>query len=271
MVPPLRPGGGTGGRRRATAASRRASRRVDGRRASVSARRSPLRWVGRIALAGLGVIVVTGALGGAFAYHTYEQIVAELPTVDGLKQYQPPVMSRIYAGDDRLIAELAKERRIFVPSNAIPDMLKQAFVSAEDQKFWTHHGVDPSAIVRAALTDLSQMGRNRRPIGASTITQQVARNMLLGTNERTMERKIKEAILAMKVEAVLPKERILELYLNEIYFGLQSYGVAAAAQTYFNKSLDELTLPEDAFLAALPKAPNNYNPFRFPEPRAHAA
>ena len=212
------------------------------------------------------MVIVTAGVGvQPSSYHTYERIVSELPTVDGLKQYQPPVMSRIYAGDDRLIAELAKERRIFVPSNAIPDLLKQAFVSAEDQKFWTHHGVDPSAILRAAFTDLQQMGRNRRPIGASTITQQVARNMLLGTNERTMERKIKEAILAMKVEAVLPKERILELYLNEIYFGLQSYGVAAAAQTYFNKSLDELTLPEEAFLAALPKAPNNYNPFRFPD------
>lgn len=228
-------------------------------------RRSPLRWIARIAFIGVAVVGVSGAIGAAFVYRAYERISADLPTVDGLKQYQPPVMSRIYASDDRLVAELAKERRIFVPSNAIPDMLKQAFVSAEDQKFWTHHGVDPSAIIRAALTDLEQMGRNRRPIGASTITQQVARNMLLGTNERTMERKIKEAILAMKVEAVLPKERILELYLNEIYFGLQSYGIASAAQTYFNKSLDELTLPEDAFLASLPKAPNNYNPFKFPE------
>ena len=144
-------------------------------------------------------------------------------------------------------------------------MVKQAFVSAEDQNFWTHKGVDPGAVARAAFTDLMQMGRNRRPIGASTITQQVARNMLLGTNERTMMRKIKEAVLAIRVEQTLSKERILELYLNEIYFGLQSYGVAAAAQTYFNKSLDQITLPEAAFLASLPKAPNNYNPFRFPD------
>ncbi len=230
-----------------------------------TARRSPLRFLGRLAGIALASLVGLTVISGAVVYRLYEQIAADLPTVDGLKQYHPPVMSRIYASDERLIAELAKERRIFVPITAIPEMVKQAFVSAEDQKFWTHHGVDPSAILRAAITDLGQMGRNRRPIGASTITQQVARNMLLGTNERTMSRKIKEAILAMRIEDTLSKERILELYLNEIYFGLQSYGVAAAAQTYFNKSLDELTLPEAAFLAALPKAPNNYNPFRFPE------
>ncbi len=232
---------------------------------TVPRRRSPLRIVGRLAGLGVAVVAVAGVLGSAVLYHSYERIASDLPTVDGLRQYQPPVMSRIYAGDDRLIAELAKERRIFVPLNAIPDMVKQAFVSAEDQKFWTHRGVDPTAIVRAGLTDLMQIGQNRRAIGASTITQQVARNMLLGSNERTMERKVKEAILAIRVENTLTKDRILELYLNEIYFGLQSYGVAAAAQTYFNKSLDQLTLAEAAFLGSLPKAPNNYNPFRFPE------
>jgi penicillin-binding protein 1A len=228
-------------------------------------RRSPLRWVGRLAAMAVALVVAAGFIGAAVAYRSYERIAADLPTVDGLKQYQPPVMSRIYASDERLIAELAKERRIFVPITAVPDVVKQAFVSAEDQKFWTHHGVDPVAIVRAAIFDLQNLGHHRRPIGASTITQQVARNMLLGTNERTLERKIKEAILAIRVEDTLPKERILELYLNEIYFGLQTYGVAAAAQTYFNKNLDEITLPEAAFLASLPKAPNNYNPFRFPE------
>ena len=158
-------------------------------------------------MVGLVLMTGTGVIGAAFAYRFYERVASDLPTVDGLKQYQPPVMSRIYARDERLIAELAKERRIFVPINAIPDVVKQAFVSAEDQKFWTHHGVDPSAILRAALTDLQQMGRNRRPIGASTITQQVARNMLLGSNERTLDRKVKEAILAMRVEDALPKER----------------------------------------------------------------
>ncbi len=234
-------------------------------RAAARPRRSPLRWIGRLAGIAVTLAVIVAILGSAVLYHGYQTLTAELPTVDGLLQYQPPVMSRIYAGNDQLVAELAKERRIFVPFTAIPDMVKQAFVSAEDQNFWTHKGVDPGAVARAAFTDLMQMGKNRRPIGASTITQQVARNMLLGTNERTLMRKIKEAVLAIRVEQTLPKERILELYLNEIYFGLQSYGVAAAAQTYFNKSLDQITLPEAAFLASLPKAPNNYNPFRFPE------
>ena len=199
------------------------------------------------------------------AYHSYQTLADDLPTVDGLRQYQPPVMSRIYAGNEGLIAELAKERRIFVPFTAIPDIVKQAFVSAEDQNFWTHKGVDPGRIARAAFTDLFLVARHHRPAGASTITQQVARNMLLGTNERTLSRKIKEAVLAIRIEQVLSKERILELYLNEIYFGLQSYGVAAAAQTYFNKSLDQITLPEAAFLASLPKKPTDLNPFRFPE------
>ena len=232
---------------------------------AVRTRRSPLRIIGRLAAVGMIMAAVVTILGGAFGYHAFQKLSSELPTVDGLRQYQPPVMSRIYAGDARLIAELAKERRIFVPFNAIPDVIKQAFVSAEDQNFWTHKGVDPGAVARAAFTDLMQMGRGRRPIGASTITQQVARNMLLGSNERSLERKVKEAVLAIRVEQTLAKDRILELYLNEIYFGIQSYGVAAAAQTYFNKSLDQITLPEAAFLASLPKAPNNYNPFRFPE------
>ena len=173
-------------------------------------------------------------------------------------------MSRVYAGDARLMAELATERRIFVPYSAVPDVVKQAFVSAEDQNFWLHRGVDPLAIVRAATFDLTHMGQGRRPVGASTITQQVAKNMLLD-NQVSLARKAREAILAMRIEQNLPKERILELYLNEIYLGMGSYGVVAAAQAYFNKPLDKLTLPEAAFLAALPKAPNNYNPFRFPD------
>ncbi len=234
-------------------------------RAAARPRRSPLRLIGRLVGIGVTLVLVAAILGSAVAYHQFQVLSEDLPTVDGLRQYQPPVMSRVYAGDERLIAELAKERRIFVPFTAIPDVVKQAFVSAEDQNFWSHKGVDPGAIARAAFTDLIQIGQNRRPIGASTITQQVARNMLLGTNERTFSRKVKEAVLAMRVEQTLSKERILELYLNEIYFGLQSYGVAAAAQTYFNKSLEQITLPEAAFLASLPKAPNNYNPFRFPE------
>jgi len=206
------------------------------------------------------LVAVVGGIGG---YVAWQRFSADLPDVDGLRNYQPPVMSRVYAGDGRLMAELASERRIFVPYSAIPELVTQAFVSAEDQHFWTHPGVDPLAIVRAAVFDMSHMGQ-RRPIGASTITQQVAKNMLLD-NQVSRARKAREAILAMRIEQNLSKQRILELYLNEIYLGQGSYGVAAAAQSYFNKPLDKLTLTEAAFLAALPKAPNNYNPFKYPD------
>jgi penicillin-binding protein 1A len=212
----------------------------------------------------LGIVVLVGMVGGAGGYFAWHHFSADLPDVDGLRNYQPPVMSRVYAGDARLIAELATERRIFVPYSAIPDVVKQAFVSAEDQNFWVHKGVDPLAIVRAGVFDLTHMGQGRRPIGASTITQQVAKNMLLD-NQVSLSRKIREALLAMRIEEVLSKERILELYLNEIYLGMGSYGVVAAAEAYFNKPLEKLTLSEAAFLAALPKAPNNYNPFKYPD------
>ncbi|MCW3476713.1 penicillin-binding protein 1A [Limobrevibacterium gyesilva] len=221
-------------------------------------------WLGRLFGTLLGLMLVAGAGGGIVLYAAYKKFSADLPDIDGLQHYQPRVMSRLYAGDSRLLAELATERRIFVPSSAIPDIVKRAFISAEDQNFFIHRGVDPIAIVRAAVTDLQQYGQGRRPVGASTITQQVAKNMLLG-NEVSLARKAREAILAIRIDESLSKDRVLELYLNEIYLGLQSYGVAAAAQAYFNKSLDQLTLPEAAFLAALPKAPNNYNPFRFPD------
>ena len=216
----------------------------------------------------IGLVLMLGLVGGlavgAFAWHTYERYAAELPSLDGLRTYQPKVMSRVYAGDDRLLAEFATERRIFVPIGAIPDVVKQAFISAEDQKFWTHRGVDPVAMLRAAMSDVMSYGSGKRPIGASTITQQVAKNMLLG-NEVSIARKAKELILALRIDETMSKEHVLELYLNEIYLGQQAYGVAAAAASYFNKTLDELTLPEAAFLAVLPKAPNNYNPFRNPE------
>jgi penicillin-binding protein 1A len=216
-----------------------------------------------------GLIFAIGLVGAGAAalvgWNLYARYSADLPTLDGLRTYQPPVMSRVYAGDDRLLAELANERRIFVPIAAVPDRLKQAFIAAEDQNFYTHKGIDPFAIARAAYTDLQRMGEARRPVGASTITQQVARNMLLGSNAVSLERKIKEALLAIKIERTLTKQRILELYLNEIYLGQGAYGVVAAAQTYFNKPLDQLTLGESAMLAALPKSPNNYNPFRSPD------
>lgn len=213
----------------------------------------------------LGIVVLGSAGGATVGYIAWRHYSANLPDVDGLKNYQPPVMSRVFAGDGRLVAELAAERRIFVPFPAIPNVVKQAFVSAEDQNFWVHNGVDPLAIARAGVFDLMHLGSGRRPIGASTITQQVAKNMLLDNNEVSIGRKIREALLAMRIEDVMSKQRVLELYLNEIYLGLGSYGVAAAAQAYFNKGLDQLTLPEAAFLAGLPKAPNNLNPFKYPE------
>jgi len=188
----------------------------------------------------------------------------DLPDYQQLAHYQPPIMTRAHAGDGRLLAEYATERRIFVPIQAIPKPVIDAFLSAEDKNFYNHHGIDPVSILRAAITDLSRFHSNRRPVGASTITQQVAKNMLL-SNEISIERKIKEILLATRIEAALPKDRILELYLNEIYLGSGAYGVAAAALTYFDKSLDELTLGEAAFLGGLPKAPNRYRPARYPQ------
>jgi penicillin-binding protein 1A len=225
---------------------------------------SVLGFLGRVISVVAALVMVGVVIGGVVAYSAYQRFSAELPDIASLQTYQPRVMSRVYASDSRLLSELATERRIFVPINAIPDLVKHAFISAEDQNFYTHRGVDPVAILRAAVTDLASYGQGRRPIGASTITQQVAKNMLLG-NEVSLSRKAREALLALRIEQSLSKDHILELYLNEIYLGLQAYGVAAAAQAYFNKSLDELTIPEAAFLAALPKAPNNYNPSRYPE------
>ncbi|NKC34437.1 PBP1A family penicillin-binding protein [Roseomonas sp. BU-1] len=220
--------------------------------------------MGMLAKALIIIGVAGGLTGAAAAYALYRSAAAELPDYRWLADYQAPQMSRIYAGDSRLMAELAQERRVFVPIEAIPRMVQQAFVSAEDQRFWSHHGVDPIGIARTVLTNLEQLGSGRRMAGASTITQQVAKNMLVG-NDRTVMRKVREAILALRIEQAMPKARILEIYLNEIFLGQQAYGVAAAAQNYFNKSLDELTIAEAAFLAALPKAPNNYNPQRYPE------
>ena len=235
------------------------------RPARSGAGRAAAQVLGGFAGLAMTLAMVGAVLGAAAAYGVYLRYSTNLPTVDGLRAYQPKVMTRLYAADSRLISELASERRIFIPASAIPPLVSAAFIAAEDQNFETHHGIDPLAIARAAVGDLAQMGRGRRPVGASTITQQVARNMLLGSNELSIERKVREALLALRIEQTLPKDKILEIYLNEIYLGLHSYGVAAAAQTYFNKSLDDLTIQEAAFLAALPKAPNNYNPFRFPE------
>jgi penicillin-binding protein 1A len=208
--------------------------------------------------------VVLAIAGCGFIGITIWHFGRDLPDFQQLAHYQPPIMTRVHAGDGRLLAEYAAERRIFVPIQAIPKPVVNAFLSAEDKNFYSHHGIDPISMVRAAITDVSRLRANRRPVGASTITQQVAKNMLL-SNEISIERKIKEILLATRIEAALPKDRILELYLNEIYLGAGAYGVAAAALTYFDKSLDELTLAEAAFLAGLPKAPNRYSPTRFPQ------
>lgn len=227
-------------------------------------KRPPFRLFGGL-LRALFILAAVVTLGGAVAaFGLYRSLEAALPDYRWLADYSPPQMSRIYAGDSRLMSELAAERRVFVPIEAIPRRLQQAFIAAEDQNFESHHGVDPVAVLRAVITNIEHYGSGRRMVGASTITQQVAKNMLVGS-DRTVLRKAREALLAIRLENALPKTRILEIYLNEIFLGAQAYGVAAAAQAYFNKSLEELSLSEMAFLAALPKAPNNYNPLRFPE------
>ena len=184
-----------------------------------------------------------------------------LPDYNQLSEYKPPVTSRFYAGDGSLLTEYATEQRIFVPLKDIPPNLINAFISAEDKNFWTHSGIDLVGIARATIINVKNklLGGGRRMVGASTITQQVAKNFFL-SSEQSLTRKIKEIILALKMERAFSKRHILTLYFNQIFLGFRSYGVAAAALNYFNKSLDELTLSECAFLASLPKAPNNYNP-----------
>jgi len=181
----------------------------------------------------------------------------ELPDHEDLANYQPKTISRVYSVEGRIIDEFAVERRLFAPASDIPDLVKQAFISAEDKNFYRHAGYDPRSMVAAAVD--AARGEGLR--GASTITQQVMKNFLL-SSDRTVERKIKEIVLAARVEQALPKEKILELYLNEIYLGANSYGVAAAAQSYFNKTLAELAPHEAAYLAALPKAPSTLHPVR---------
>ncbi len=209
----------------------------------------------------LGFVFATGAIlfviGAAAAGVVIWKYQKDLPDYTQLKTYEPPVMSRVHASDGSLVAEYAHERRLYLPSAAIPPLVKQAFMSAEDKNFYTHNGVDFEGIGRAAMVLIEG---NKHIQGASTITQQVAKNFLL-TNERSFDRKIKEAMLAFRIESAYSKEKILELYLNEIYLGLGNYGVAAAALNYFDKSVVELTVAEVAYLAALPKAPNNYQPF----------
>lgn len=191
----------------------------------------------------------------------FSHINKELPDYRQLANYEPAVTTRLFAGDGQLLMEYAAEKRLFVPVDKIPDRVKQAFISAEDRHFYQHGGIDYIGIVRAILNNLKNLGKGRRPAGASTITQQVAKNFLL-SSEVSYIRKIKEAILANRMNDAFTKDHILELYLNEIYLGNRSYGVAAAALNYFDKSLNDLNLEEIAYLAALPKGPNNYHPVK---------
>ena len=209
-----------------------------------------------VSLLFLGIFAATAAV--LWVFWTYGK---DLPDYHQLAKYEPPVATRIHAGNGALIAEHATEKRVFMPVEAMPPRLIQAFLSAEDKAFYSHFGVDPRALFRAVVTNAMNYGTGRRPIGASTITQQVTKNFLL-TNEVSIDRKIKEAILSFRMERAFTKDQILALYLNEIYLGMGSYGVAAAALNYFDKSLDQLTLEEMAYLAALPKAPANYHPIR---------
>jgi penicillin-binding protein 1A len=210
-----------------------------------------------------GFVFATGAilfvLGAVAVAGLVWHFSKDLPDYTQLQNYEPPVMTRVHAGDGSLIAEYARERRLYLPSAAIPPLVKNAFISAEDKNFYSHTGIDPEGIARAVVILVQG---SKRVQGASTITQQVAKNFLLG-NERSFERKIREALLSFRIEAAYSKDRILELYLNEIYLGLGNYGIAAAALNYYGKAVQELTLSEAAYLAALPKGPNNYHPFRF--------
>ena len=192
------------------------------------------------------------------------KLAKDLPDYEVLAKYEPPVTTRVHASDGALMAEFARERRLYIPIQAVPDRVKAAFLSAEDKNFYNHPGIDITGLGRAIIVNVQNLGSGRRPVGASTITQQVAKNFLL-SSDQTVERKIKEMILSFRIEQAYSKDRILELYVNEIFFGLGAYGVAGAALTYFDKSVNELTVAEAAYLAALPKGPTNYHPFRYTE------
>ncbi len=210
-----------------------------------------------LSLAAAGAVAGVAVVVGALFYFGQG-----LPDYKALADYEPPIVTRAYASDGRLLAEFATEKRVYMPIEAVPPLVISAFLAAEDKNFYHHPGVDFMSIARAMLTNVKNFGSDKRPKGASTITQQVAKNFLL-TNEVSYTRKVKEAILSFRIEQAYSKDKILELYLNEIFLGARAYGVAAASLEYFAKPLEELSLEEAAFLAALPKAPNNYNPERY--------
>lgn len=215
-------------------------------------------------LFGFGMFLALVGVGVAGVY--VATVTAQLPDYTVLQDYQPPVTTRVHAADGTLLAEYARERRLFQPVETVPPLVVEAFLSAEDKDFYSHGGIAIDGVIRALRDNvLARMdGNNSIQGGGSSITQQVAKNFLL-TSEQTWDRKIQEAILAVRIESTFSKDKILELYLNEIFLGLNSYGVAAAALNYFDKALYQLTLPEAAYIAALPKGPNNYHPFRRPQ------
>ena len=219
----------------------------------------PRSWKQKFVLYGLMTAAALGAAGLLVGSVVVWILMRDLPSVETLRTYQPPVTTRVYAGDGTVIGEYARQRRIFVPIAFVPKLVKEAFTSAEDRNFYNHPGIDPGGIVRAGIKDVYNAMVGRRLEGASTITQQVAKNLLLNSDVK-FSRKIREAVLAVRLDATFSKDNILELYLNEIYLGGSAYGVAAAALNYFGKSLDELNIQEVAFLAALPKAPSAYDP-----------
>jgi penicillin-binding protein 1A len=210
------------------------------------------------------LFIIFGIASLFFALSTLWYFSIGLPDYKKLSNYQPPISSRVYSNDGKLIAEYAIEKRLFIPFESIPKKVISSFLSAEDKNFFNHPGVDAKGILRAVIKNLRNISSNKRLEGASTITQQVAKNFLL-TNEVSLNRKIKEAILAFRIERAYSKERILELYLNQIYLGQGTYGIAAASLEYFDKSVKDLNYQEAALLAALPKAPSKYDPFRYPE------
>src|SRR5262244_3008415 len=231
--------------------------RRNGRGGGIAAMKLLLRFLGWIFAAGTVLFLVGIAAAAGLLWHFSK----DLPDYSQLQDYEPPVMTRVHAADGALVAEYAKERRLYIPIQAVPKLVLNAFIAAEDKNFYEHGGLDFQGILRAGLLYVQNLGTNRRPQGASTITQQVAKNFLL-TNEVSLDRKIKEALLAMKIERTYSKDKILELYVNEIYLGLGAYGIAAASLIYFDKSVHELTIPEAAYLAALPKAPTTLHPYR---------
>lgn len=216
-----------------------------------------VRFMGFLFAAGTVVFLVgVGAVAGLIWHFS-----KDLPDYSQLQDYEPPVMTRVHAVDGSLLGEYAKERRLYLPIQAVPKLVINAFLAAEDKNFYEHGGIDYTGMARAGVLFIQNYGSNRRPQGASTITQQVAKNFLL-TNEVSFARKIKEALLAMRIEKTYSKDKILELYLNEIYLGLGAYGIAAASLVYFDKSVNELTVAEASYLAALPKMPATLHPVR---------